>query len=149
MRYWQQANSMSAYLCDIKKGPLSFKMLPCFFFEFPLTAIDRYSIAMIDSSLLVLFKSALQIRDSDNTITGEHKKENSFFFLEISQCVKHQIFPCVKNVISSLKTLWFLAYTRMLRSFLYLILDVIQSHLNCLYWLQTALVHSTSHGSGQ
>lgn len=28
------ANSMSAYLCDIKKGPLSFKMLPCFFFFF-------------------------------------------------------------------------------------------------------------------
>lgn len=149
MRYWQQANSMSAHLCDIKKDRCPLKCCLVFFVEFPLTARDRYSITMIDSNLLVIFKSALQLRDSDNTVTGEHKKEKSFLLLETSQCGKNQIFPCVKNAISSLKTSWFLAYTRMLCSFLYLlILDVIQSHLNCLYWLQTALVHSTSHGSG-
>lgn len=79
--------------------------MPCFFFvEFPLTARDRYSITTIDSTLLVLFKSALQLRDSDSTVTGEHEKERGFLLLETSQCGKNQIFPCVKNVISSLKT---------------------------------------------
>lgn len=82
------------HICVIlKKGLLSFKMLPCFCVKIPFTERDQYSIMMIDSTLLVLFKSALQIRNSDNKAIRDHekgRKKKSSLFLEILKCGKHQ-----------------------------------------------------------